>query len=158
MLLKVENSDDFTIALQKADLSPNIVFSIRKQFSKLFVSYILLLFGNLWDRTKSGELLIIATLILLTSKSPQPPTPRYDKEICEVPMRPKDTEVLHEDSPEIERDSSIFNLRQISKFKAHGSWSNTSVFRKQVFYISSKSLRILSLLTKKHIENRKTLY
>lgn len=36
MLLKIGNGNNFTIALQKADLSPNIVFSIRKQFPKLF--------------------------------------------------------------------------------------------------------------------------
>lgn len=94
MLLKIGNSDVLTIALQKADLSPNIEFSIRKQFSKVFVSYILLMFGNLWDRTNSGELLIIATLILLTNKSSQP-TPRYDKEICEASMPPKGKEVLY---------------------------------------------------------------
>lgn len=57
MLWKIGNSDDVIIALQKADLSPNSIFH-QKTILKVFVSYILLLFGNLWVWINSGELLV----------------------------------------------------------------------------------------------------
>lgn len=85
--------------------------------------YILLLYRNLWDRTNSGEFLMIPTLSLLTNKSSKPPTTnfRYDNEICEASMPPKGKEVFYADSPVIEKHSTIINLSQISKFKALGS-------------------------------------